>query len=95
MANNAFQPKYNFLFQPEEELICVICVEVAEEPWQHADCGRLLCSNCLRTLGDNPCPYCEKQKPLFFPDNQGKFLSLNKNCLFILALSVRITFTAV
>ena len=73
MATKALPPKYKFVSEPEDELICLICLEVAEEPWQHVDCGRLLCKKCLDKLGkDKPCPYCRKQQPQFFPDNRGE-----------------------
>ena len=35
--------KYNFLHDPPDDLKCLICLEVAEEPWQHSKCGRLFC----------------------------------------------------
>ena len=74
MATKALPPKYKFVSEPGDEFICLICLEVAEEPWQHVDCGRLLCKKCLDKLGkDKPCPYCRKQRPQFFPDNRGKF----------------------
>ena len=64
--------KYKFLSEPDDELMCLICLEVAEDPWQHADCGRLLCKKCLDKLGKvKPCPYCRKNQPQFFSDNRG------------------------
>ena len=49
----------------------MICLEIAEEPWQLVDCGRLLCKKCLDKLKRRPCPNCRKEKPQFFPDNRG------------------------
>ena len=67
--------KYKFISQPDAELMCVICLDVAEEPWQHAECGKLLCKKCLDQLGkDKPCPNCRREKPQFFPDIRGIFL---------------------
>ena len=49
----------------------MICLEVAEDPWQHGQCGRLLCKECLDRLGeDKPCPNCREENPQFFEDNR-------------------------
>ena len=37
MATKALPPKYNFVSEPEDELTCLICLEVAEEPWQYVE----------------------------------------------------------
>ena len=74
MASNRVTAfKYSFICPPEDELICVICLEVAEEPWQYGECGRLLCKMCLDKLGKKkPCPNCRKEKPQYFLDNRGE-----------------------
>ena len=46
MAANSVS-KYNFIAEPDSSLQCVICVDVAEDPRQHEECGRLLCKECL------------------------------------------------
>ena len=76
MASNSLTPtgptKYKFLSPPEDEFICLICLEVAEDPWQHGECGRLLCEKCLDKLGRRkPCPNCRKRDPQYFLDNRG------------------------
>ena len=62
MASNtsAVSYKYQFVSEPDVELMCPICFEVAEEPWQHGECGRLFCEKCLnKPLGRNKlCPNC-------------------------------------
>ena len=74
MASNVTDSKYKFVSEPEDDLLCLICLEVAEEPWQHADCGRLLCKKCLDKLGKNkPCPNCRKEQPQYFNDSRSKF----------------------
>jgi hypothetical protein len=66
---------YQYVTEPGSGLECVICLEVAEEPWQHGLCGRLLCKKCLDTLGeDKPCPNCREDNPKYFQDNKSKFL---------------------
>ena len=66
---------YCFVSKPGDALLCVVCQEVAEEPWQHGGCGRLLCKKCLEKLGkDKPCPNCKGKKPQYFEDNKSVFL---------------------
>ena len=43
--------KYQFVSEPDNALKFLICLEVAEEPWQHAECGKLFCKKCLNKLG--------------------------------------------
>ena len=69
--------KYNFVSELDTALQCVICLEVAEEPWQHGKCGRLFCEQCLEKLGrDKPCPNCRMPQPQYFEDNKSENLSL-------------------
>ena len=64
---------YNFISDPDSALLCVICLEAAEEPWQHGKCGRLLCEECLEELGrDKPCPNCRMEQPQYFEDNKSE-----------------------
>ena len=80
MASNVTDSKYKFVSEPEDDLLCLVCLEVAEEPWQHADCGRLLCKKCLDTLGkDKPCPNCREEEPQYFNDSRSKLLTLSRS----------------
>ena len=75
MASYQSLSKYNFSEEPDGALECVICLEVAEEPWQHGgdNCGRLLCRDCLEKLGrDAPCPNCRGENPVYFEDHRSK-----------------------
>ena len=75
MASGGKQ-KYNFVSKPDSALQCVICQEVAEEPWQHDECGRLLCKQCLEKYGrKKPCPNCKKMLPQYYEDNKSEFVS--------------------
>ena len=68
MASNtsAASYKYQFVSEPDDDLQCLICLEVAEEPWQHGKCGRLFCEKCLNQHGKNkPCPNCRGQSQYF------------------------------
>ena len=53
MASNtsAVSYKYQFVSEPDNDLKCLICLKVAEEPWQHGKCGRLFCEKCLNEHG--------------------------------------------
>ena len=74
MASKASAPKYKLLTLPEDELVCVACLEVGVEPWEHFNCGRLLCKKCFDKLEkDKPCPSCENQEPQFFRDDRSEY----------------------
>ena len=65
--------KFNFLAKPDDALKCVICLEVAEEPWQHDMCGKLFCKECHEKQGkERPCPYCRTEQPQYFKDNKSE-----------------------
>ena len=65
--------KYNFVSEPDDALKCLICLEIAEDPWQHGKCGRLFCKECLDRHGyTKPCPNCRAEQPQYFEDNRSK-----------------------
>ena len=65
--------KYTFTVEPDGALQCVVCLDVAEDPWQHSKCGRLLCKECLEKHGrDKPCPNCRGKQPQYFEDTKSK-----------------------
>ena len=37
----------NFVSESDDALKCLICLAIARDPWQHGECGRLFCKNCL------------------------------------------------
>jgi len=65
--------EYFFLTQPDDSLKCAICLEIADLPKQHEDCGRLFCSKCIERHGTKPCPVCRAKNPKYFLDKRGKF----------------------
>ena len=66
--------KYDFIEEPDSALQCVVCLDIAEDPWQHSKCGRLLCKECLEKYGrDKPCPNCRRKWPQYFEDNKSKW----------------------
>ena len=40
-----------FVGEPEDDLKCLICLSVAQDPLQHEKCGKLFCKNCLEKHG--------------------------------------------
>ena len=66
--------KYSFLSEPDDALKCLICLGVAEEPWQHGKCGRLFCEDCIEKYGKHrPCPNCKREQPQYFEDSRSKW----------------------
>ena len=73
MSKSYYQ--YNFKTEPDDSLKCLICLEVASEPFQHS-CGRLFCKDCIEMNGNNPCPNCREERPQYFPDKRGNVFHL-------------------
>jgi hypothetical protein len=84
MASNTSDSvsKYKFIEELDGALECVICLDVAEDPYQHVghQCGRLLCKACLDKLGNKPCPNCRGEDPQYFEDHKSECLYLSTNC---------------
>ncbi len=75
MAYTSVSYQYNFISEPPDALKCLVCLEVAEEPWQHAKCGRLFCRKCVEDYGrSKPCPFCRVKKPQYFEDNKSEYI---------------------
>ena len=69
--------KYKFVSEPDDAHKCLICLDVAEEPWQHGECGRLFCKECLDRYGrDKYCSYCKMEQPQYFPDNKSELATI-------------------
>jgi hypothetical protein len=66
--------KYIYIEELDSALECVICLDVAEHPYQHVgdECGRLLCKACLDKHGNKPCPNCMGKNPKYFEDHKSK-----------------------
>ncbi len=64
---------YKFLTEPDDVLKCLICHEVARDPKQQEDCGKLFCEKCIEKYGKKkPCPHCRIEQPLYFKDNKSE-----------------------
>ena len=64
--------EYKFVSEPNASLKCVICLDVARDPMQHEECGKLFCKECLEKYGkDKPCPNCRTGSQ-YYRDNRSK-----------------------
>ena len=73
-SNSSSSLHYKFITEPDDDLLCMICNAVAKDPWQHGECGRLLCCKCLEEYdGNKPCPNCKMEQPQYFQDSRSKF----------------------
>ena len=64
---------YQYVTEPDSSLVCVICLEVAEDPWQHGKCGKLFCEECMKKYGKyKACPNCRRGPPQYFEDTRSK-----------------------
>ena len=62
---------YKFVSPPDDNLKCFICLEVAQDPKQHEDCGKLFCSECIEKNGRKACPNCRAVNQAYFKDRRG------------------------
>lgn len=82
MAVSNGKTQFKFASEPDDSLKCLICLEVAKNPWQHGKCGRLFCKECLDKIGAyQPCPNCRMEHPQYFEDNKSEsWRSVQRNC---------------
>ena len=74
MCSSANTKSYNFISEPEDCLLCAICLELASQPKQCEDCGKLFCSECIEKNGRKPCPSCRTDDPRYFKDAKSKLI---------------------
>ncbi len=61
-----------FLLEPDCNLRCSICLEIATEPRQEEGCGKLFCAGCIAVHGETkPCPNC-RASPKYFTDKKSE-----------------------
>ena len=83
---------YIFLEEPDNELKCVICLDIARDPHQHEECGKLVCRECLERYGRNkPCAHC-RTGGLYYLDKRGKIFEQNflKHDMLLLQLNKKL-----
>ena len=76
MASRSKEIDYIFITEPDDSLKCSICFEVARDPKQCEDCGKLFCSECIEKNGRKPCPNCRTVNPRYFKDIRGEYFYL-------------------
>lgn len=78
-----------FIAEPDDDLKCLICLEVARDPLQHEECGKLFCKECLEKYGkDKPCPNCRAEHSHYYVDKRSKFSftyirAIHRGCRFL------------
>ncbi len=79
----SIKPTYDFITPPDNNLVCSICLEVAKDPKQHEDCGKLFCSECIEKNGRKPCPNCRAENPKYFKDKRGELIWFANTFLYL------------
>jgi hypothetical protein len=73
MPYNLTREPFNFVHELSDELMCIICLDVALDPMQHEQCKKLLCEDCKKRYGVNrPCPNCRGEGAKFLPHEESK-----------------------
>ena len=74
--------RYNYVTEPEDELKCLICLDVAKDPLQHEECGKLFCKECLGKYGKKkPCPNCKTKDSKYYKDKKSEHTSCRSDCI--------------
>ncbi len=77
-CRSTIRSSYKFVTEPPDELLCLICLEVANDPLQHEACGKLFCKECIDELGeDEPCPNCREDQSSYYQDKRSKSLIMD------------------
>ena len=66
--------EYSYITEPIDSLKCLICLDVARDPMQHAEngCGKLFCEECWDKHNKRKCPNCRKRNPKVISDVRGE-----------------------
>ena len=91
MAKGASYYKYHFINPPPDDVICPLCLDIIEEPYQFTCCGQHICKKCkdkfkqqatttrTNTSRQIPrCPMCRHNKYSMLPDKYFERNTLNK-----------------
>ena len=77
MSDSVQEFKYSFVNEPDDALKCLICFDIANDPMQHEECGKLFCKECIERLGKRkPCPNCKTRGSQYYRDNKSKSLTV-------------------
>ena len=91
MAKGASDYKYHFINSPPDDVVCPLCLDIVEEPYQFTCCGQHICKKCkdkfkqqATTTRTNTsrqtrkCPMCRQSKYSMLPDKYFERNTLNK-----------------
>ena len=66
--------QYWFVVEPDAELKCAICQCVPVDSFQHEECGKLFCKECIeKHEKDEPCPHCKMQGSQYHQDHNSEY----------------------
>ena len=69
IGENAFRESFGFSFleSPPDELFCLLCSSISQQPQQTMCCGRIYCNACLNQhmQSSNKCPKCQENVTSF------------------------------
>ena len=65
----------DFIEEPPDELLCLICMFPAKDPLQNDCCGKVFCTTCITKYREKKreCPNCRDTQGNPFKDRRGKF----------------------
>jgi len=63
-----YKYEYSFLSEIPDSLLCLVCLDVAKEAYQHEECGRVFCKSCYDRFTDTRCPNCKISSGAYFAD---------------------------
>ena len=66
----------NFIEEPPDELLCLICTFPARDPLQNDCCGKVFCTTCITKYREEKeeCPNCRDTQGNHFKDKRSKFV---------------------
>ena len=74
MCSNSDTRSYNFISEPDDCLFCCVCLELASQPKQCDNCGKLFCTKCIEKNRKKPCPNCGTKQRRYFRDIKSRLL---------------------
>ena len=76
---------YNYVTEPDDGFKCVLCLQVARDPLQHKECGRLICKECLQEHGeDKHCPNCKTGESKYYQDRRSECVTASTSAMVLL-----------
>ena len=73
MAATSGGHDYDFVKEPPDTTICVICQLPSRDPYLSVCCGHVFCKSCLdnaKKAADINCPMCRSEEFVVYPNKQ-------------------------